>query len=73
MDLHEEQNEEKDDDIATKVSLVGSLSILVVFLMSTVAGIMADKITIRATVFIGGLLASLGMVLSSIFVKNVIT
>ncbi|KAJ8891614.1 hypothetical protein PR048_004142 [Dryococelus australis] len=46
-------------------SLVGSLAIGATFFLSPVAGILTDKIGIRTTTFIGGVLASGGMFLSS--------
>nr|CAD7265404.1 unnamed protein product [Timema shepardi] len=47
-------------------ALVGSLAIGTTFFLSPVAGILTDKIGIRTTTFIGGLLASGGMLLSSL-------
>ncbi len=59
------------DDAATKASLVGSISVGCTFFLSPVSGILADKLGIRKTVFLGGLVASLGMLLSSFLVHEV--
>ncbi|XP_034939541.1 monocarboxylate transporter 10 isoform X2 [Chelonus insularis] len=56
----------------TKAALVGSLTIGTTFLLSPIAGILTDKIGIQITTFLGGLLASGGMILSSIYCTNVI-
>jgi MCP family monocarboxylic acid transporter-like MFS transporter 10 len=41
------------------------------FLLSPISGMLADKFGIRQTVFMGGLIASLGMLLSSFLVDQV--
>uniref|UniRef100_A0A1B6CZ26 Major facilitator superfamily (MFS) profile domain-containing protein n=1 Tax=Clastoptera arizonana TaxID=38151 RepID=A0A1B6CZ26_9HEMI len=56
-------------DASSKAALVGSLTIGTTFFLSPVAGILTDKIGIRLTTFIGGLLAATGMLVSS-FVTN---
>nr|CAD7599667.1 unnamed protein product [Timema genevievae] len=53
-------------DVDNYYTLVGSLAIGTTFFLSPVAGILTDKIGIRTTTFIGGLLASGGMLLSSL-------
>jgi len=52
-------------EASSKASLVGSLAIGSTFLFSPVAGIVTDKIGIRWTTFVGGAVASGGMLLSS--------
>ncbi len=58
-------------DAATKASLVGSITVGATFLLSALAGILTDRFGIRKTAFFGGLLATLGMLLSSFFVDRV--
>uniref|UniRef100_A0A2M4CPK6 Putative monocarboxylate transporter n=1 Tax=Anopheles darlingi TaxID=43151 RepID=A0A2M4CPK6_ANODA len=50
--------------------LVGSLTIGTTFLLSPVSGILTDKIGLRRTTFIGGLLTCSGMLLSSFFTHS---
>lgn len=52
-------------EASSKASLVGSLAIGSTFLFSPIAGIVTDKIGIRWTTFVGGAVASGGMLLSS--------
>lgn len=47
--------------------MVGSLTIGTTFFLSPVSGILTDKIGLRTTTFIGGVLATSGMLLSAIF------
>lgn len=53
------------------LALVGSLTIGTTFLLSPVSGILTDKIGLRNTTLLGGILAAAGMFLSAIFVKNI--
>lgn len=59
------------EDAATKASLVGSITVGATFLLSALAGILTDRFGIRKTAFFGGLLATLGMLLSSFFVDRI--
>lgn len=52
-------------------ALVGSLTIGTTFFFSLVSGIMVDKIGLRMTTFIGGLLVTSGMLFSSFFTTNI--
>lgn len=56
----------------TVAALVGSLCIGITFLLSTVSGILTDRIGLRNTTFIGGILAASGMFLSAVFVHNIV-
>ncbi|XP_048505543.1 monocarboxylate transporter 10 isoform X2 [Athalia rosae] len=60
-----------DTEASSKAALVGSLTIGTTFLLSPIAGILTDKIGIRLTTFIGGALASGGMLLSSLLYDKV--
>lgn len=51
--------------------MVGSLTIGTTFCVSPIAGILTDKIGLRRTTLIGGVLAALGMFLSSFITNNV--
>ena len=62
-----------DSDASSKASLIGSMAIGFTFLLSSVSGVLADKFGIRLIAFIGGLLATLGMLLSSFFLHRVKT
>ena len=48
-------------------ALVGSLTIGTTFLFSPVSGILVDKLGLRTTTFLGGVLTCSGMFLSSIY------
>lgn len=50
---------------------MGSLALGATFLLSPVSGILTDKIGLRATTFIGGVLMTAGMILSSVFYHNI--
>lgn len=52
-------------------ALVGSLTIGTTFFLSPVSGILTDKIGLRTTTFIGGILATGGMLLSAVFSGNI--
>ena len=54
-------------------ALVGSLTIGTTFFLSPISGILTDKIGIQMTTFLGGALASSGMLLSSLFSSQVIS
>ncbi|XP_039288052.1 monocarboxylate transporter 10 isoform X1 [Nilaparvata lugens] len=59
------------EDASSKASLVGSLTIGTTFFLSPVAGILTDKIGIRVTTFIGGLMAALGLFAASFSYEKV--
>lgn len=52
-------------------ALVGALTIGTTFLLSPVAGCLTDKIGLRLTTFIGGMLASGGLLLSSFCTQDI--
>ncbi|XP_055297348.1 monocarboxylate transporter 10 isoform X2 [Sitodiplosis mosellana] len=60
-----------DPEAASKASLVGSLTIGTTFLLSPVSGILTDKIGLKTTTFIGGVLMTVGMILSSQLYHNI--
>ena len=55
----------------TFAALVGSLTIGTTFFLSFLVGMLADKIGLRLTAIIGGVLATLGMSLSAVGYKHV--
>ncbi|XP_072390634.1 monocarboxylate transporter 10 isoform X1 [Diabrotica undecimpunctata] len=55
-----------------KAALVGSFSMGTVFFVSPVAGVLTDYIGIRRTTFLGGAIASGGMLLSSFFIEDIV-
>lgn len=57
--------------ISFVAALVGSLTIGTTFLLSPVSGILTDKIGLKTTTFIGGVLMTAGMILSSVFYNNI--
>merc|ERR1719500_1726723 len=59
--LKEELEEAGDEDAAFKTSIVGSLAIGFVFLTSFFSGILSDRIGLRATSVLGGLIATIGL------------
>jgi len=63
--LKEDMEEAGVEDAATKCALVGSLTIGTTFFLSFLVGMLADKIGLRATSVLGGVLATLGMSLST--------
>jgi len=69
--LKEELEEAGDDDAAFKTSIVGSLAIGFVFLTSFFSGILSDRIGLRATSVLGGLIATIGLGLSSLVFKKI--
>lgn len=52
-------------------ALVGSLTIGTTFFLSPISGILTDKIGLRTTTFVGGLLVTSGMFLSAVFSGNI--
>uniref|UniRef100_A0A2M3ZGJ8 Putative monocarboxylate transporter n=1 Tax=Anopheles braziliensis TaxID=58242 RepID=A0A2M3ZGJ8_9DIPT len=71
LTLQKQLNEIGDTEASSKAALVGSLTIGTTFLLSPVSGILTDKIGLRRTTFIGGLLTCSGMLLSSFFTHSV--
>ncbi|KAM7360938.1 monocarboxylate transporter 10-like protein kar isoform 2-T2 [Cochliomyia hominivorax] len=69
--LTDRLEEQGDRDASSKAALVGSLTIGTTFLLSPVAGCLTDKIGLRMTTLIGGLLSSGGLLLSSFFTENI--
>ncbi|XP_058123737.1 monocarboxylate transporter 10 [Anopheles ziemanni] len=71
LSLRKQLQEDGDDEASSKAALVGSLTIGTTFLLSPVSGILTDKIGLRRTTFIGGLLTCGGMFLSSFVTHSV--
>lgn len=71
VELQKKLEEKGVEDASSKAALVGSLTIGTTFFLSPVAGILTDKIGIRLTTFIGGLMASGGMFVSSFVTDKV--
>ncbi|XP_014220710.1 monocarboxylate transporter 10-like [Trichogramma pretiosum] len=63
--------ENKETEVASRASLVGSLTIGTTFFLSFFAGILTDKIGIQKTTFIGGAVAVSGLLLSSFVASKV--
>ncbi|XP_071544004.1 monocarboxylate transporter 10-like isoform X2 [Panulirus ornatus] len=59
--------EEGDPNAAFKTSTMMSLAIGSTFLLSILAGVLTDSIGVRLTTFIGGAIATAGMLISSFF------
>ncbi|XP_043485043.1 monocarboxylate transporter 10 isoform X2 [Leptopilina heterotoma] len=60
-------------DTAEKAAIVGSLQLGTTFGMSPVAGILTKKIGLPVTTFLGGLIASLGVLISAFVLDSVET
>ncbi|XP_055593221.1 monocarboxylate transporter 10 [Uranotaenia lowii] len=71
LSLQKQLQELGDNEASSKAALVGSLTIGTTFLLSPVSGILTDKIGLRRTTLIGGVLTCGGMFLSSFFTDNV--
>ncbi|XP_021937048.1 monocarboxylate transporter 10 isoform X2 [Zootermopsis nevadensis] len=65
VDLQKKLEDKGITEASSKASLVGSLAIGSTFFFSPLAGIITDRIGIRWTTFVGGAMASGGMLLSS--------
>jgi len=63
--LKKDMEEANVEGAATKVSLVGSLTIGTTFFLSFLVGILSDKLGLRFTAILGSCLATLGMGLSA--------
>ncbi|KAL9888675.1 monocarboxylate transporter 10 isoform X1 [Glossina fuscipes] len=64
--------EQGDTEASSKAALVGSLTIGTTFLLSPVAGCLTDKIGLRLTTFIGGVLSAGGLLMSSFLTQNIV-
>ncbi|XP_016919488.1 monocarboxylate transporter 10 isoform X2 [Apis cerana] len=71
LELQKRLLESGETAASSKAALVGSLTIGTTFFLSPISGILTDKIGIQMTTFLGGALASSGMLLSSIFSSKV--
>ncbi|XP_015436576.1 PREDICTED: monocarboxylate transporter 10 [Dufourea novaeangliae] len=71
LELQKRLSESGETAASSKAALVGSLTIGTTFFLSPISGILTDKIGIQMTTFLGGALASSGMLLSSIFSSQV--
>lgn len=71
LELQKRLLESGETAASSKAALVGSLTIGTTFFLSPISGILTDKIGIQMTTFLGGALASGGMLLSSIFSSKV--
>ena len=60
-----------DENSETKASFVGSLLVGSTFVLSPISGVLVDRFGIRRTAFIGGLIATIGVFLSSFFIDHV--
>lgn len=64
--------EQGDSAASSKAALVGSLTIGTTFLLSPVAGCLTDKIGLRLTTFLGGVLSAGGLLMSSFLTQNIV-
>ncbi|XP_012168798.2 monocarboxylate transporter 10 isoform X2 [Bombus terrestris] len=71
LELQRRLLESGETGASSKAALVGSLTIGTTFFLSPISGILTDKIGIQTTTFLGGAIASSGMLLSSIFSSKV--
>jgi len=69
--LRSDMEEAGEEDAAFKCSLVGSLTIGFTFFFSFVVGVIADKIGLRTTAVLGGVIATLGMGISTYFYQSI--
>lgn len=69
--LQDKLKEQQDTEASSKAALVGSLTIGTTFLLSPVAGMLTDKIGLRRTTFIGGVLSASGLFLSSFCTQKI--
>ncbi|XP_063701202.1 monocarboxylate transporter 10 isoform X2 [Culicoides brevitarsis] len=70
--LQQQLEESGDKEASSKAALVGSLTIGSTFFLSPISGILVDKIGIRKTTVLGGVLCAGGMFFSSFCATNVI-
>ena len=69
--LRHQYDLEKSENSETKASFIGSLLVGSTFVLSPVSGVLVDRFGIRKTAFIGGLIATAGVFISSFCVHNV--
>ncbi|XP_062123523.1 monocarboxylate transporter 10 isoform X1 [Drosophila sulfurigaster albostrigata] len=69
--LTERLTAQGDTEANSKAALVGSLAIGTTFFLSPVAGCLTDKIGLRLTTFLGGMIAAGGLLLSSFCADNI--
>ncbi|XP_011865071.1 PREDICTED: monocarboxylate transporter 10 isoform X2 [Vollenhovia emeryi] len=70
-ELQKRLAEAGETEVSSKAALVGSLTIGTTFFLSPVAGILTDKFGIQTTTFVGGAIASVGLLLSSLLTDKV--
>lgn len=70
-ELQKRLTEAGETEVSSKAALVGSLTIGTTFFLSPVAGILTDKFGIQTTTFVGGVIASAGLLLSSLLTDKV--
>ncbi|XP_014470441.1 PREDICTED: monocarboxylate transporter 10 isoform X2 [Dinoponera quadriceps] len=71
IELQRRLTEAGESEVSSKAALVGSLTIGTTFILSPVAGILTDKFGIQITTFVGGAIASGGLLLSSLIADKV--
>ena len=69
--LKNEYDQEGSQSSETKASLIGSLLVGSTFALSPITGVLVDRFGIRRTCFLGGFIATFGVLLSSFYVNNV--
>ncbi|XP_072756701.1 monocarboxylate transporter 10 isoform X2 [Anoplolepis gracilipes] len=70
-ELQKRLTEAGEAEVSSKAALVGSLTIGITFFLSPIAGMLTDKFGIQITTFVGGAIASVGMLLSSLLTDKV--
>ncbi|KAL0116713.1 hypothetical protein PUN28_009964 [Cardiocondyla obscurior] len=70
-ELQKRLTEAGETEVSSKAALVGSLTIGTTFFLSPVAGMLTDKFGIQTTTFVGGAIASVGLLLSSLLTDKV--
>jgi len=70
LSLQRQLKESGDELASSKASLVGSLTIGATFFFSPVSGILVDKLGLRTTTFLGGILTTTGMFISSLHINT---
>ncbi|XP_070150511.1 monocarboxylate transporter 10 isoform X1 [Polyergus mexicanus] len=70
-ELQKRLMEAGETEVSSKAALVGSLTIGITFFLSPISGILTDMFGIQVTTFVGGAIASVGMLLSSLLTDKV--
>ncbi|XP_029159390.1 monocarboxylate transporter 10 isoform X2 [Nylanderia fulva] len=70
-ELQKRLTEAGETEVSSKAALVGSLTIGITFFLSPIAGMLTDKFGIQITTFVGGAIASVGLLLSSLLTDKV--